>query len=149
MAARQFGHVPCACAHRTRQARCVKALQHGKTVSSASGSDEGARRQIGHAATTGAANSGVTSPRRAPGAAPATDTGTTGRSREVWCRSSCGAEGLSGTVSAEAGEEGGEGASRDICTERIYRYSAGRRPRSAIEERQAFGQHEAKLRRLM
>ena len=73
MAARQLGHVPCSCAQRTRQERCVKALQRGNAVSSASGSDEGARRQIGHAATAGTSNSGVTSPRKAHGAASGTD----------------------------------------------------------------------------
>jgi len=55
MAAPQLGQVPCECAQHTMQARCVKALQHGKAVSSASGSDDGARRQIDAAIPTLAA----------------------------------------------------------------------------------------------
>ena len=78
----------------------MKALQHGNAVSSASGSDEGARRQIGHAATAETSNSGVTSPRKAHGAASGTDESVEEGRRSAWSAISSG-EGLSGTVNGE------------------------------------------------
>ena len=126
-------------------------MQHGKAVSSASGSDEGARRQMGHAATGmgGASNSGVTSPRKARGAASAADTGAGGaqglsghQAREG--QRGCPVRSLGKRVKKAAKEHGA------TCVKVGWTGHGARRRRSnASRARQAFAQRKARLRRLM
>ena len=103
-----YGSSVCA-AHEAGEMGKLKALQHGTAASSASGSDEGASRQIGHAATAGTSNSGVTSPRRARGATSATDTGTGRCSRGVCHQARVGQRGCPVRSSGKRGKKAPKG----------------------------------------